>query len=118
MALSKISTDYFEARGGDGVPIILLLHRENRFPIGRTVVTAAGVVEIFAADGVVEILGSPESPCSAAILKRLRTHHEGLLLVQVDPARAPAGLSEQIISARLFNATAASKGIGQAAGRT
>jgi hypothetical protein len=98
---NKIPLDFFEFADHAHAPFVVLDHRPGRMPIGRTIVTSAGAIEITGTDGQVEVLGSSEYPCSAALLTRIRTHHEGLLFVQVDPARID-GVSEQLLSARLF----------------
>lgn len=99
--LYKVPLDFFEFTNQAQVTFLVVDHRPDRLPVRRTVVTAAGAVEITGADGVVEVLGSADFPCSAEVLKRIRTHHEGLLLVQVDSTRID-GVSEQLLSAR-FN---------------
>jgi len=96
---NKKPVDYFEFADQAQTPFVVLEHREGRLPIKRSLVTPAGAIEITGADGAVEVLGSVEYPCSVAVLKRIRTHHEGLLLVQVDVNRVD-GLSEQLLSAR------------------
>lgn len=96
---NKVAVDYFEFAGQAQTSFVLLEHRVGRFPITRSRVTAAGAIEIVGADGVIEVLGSAAYPCSLNILERIRTHHEGLLLVQVDPMRLD-GITEQVLSAR------------------
>jgi hypothetical protein len=96
---NKSPVDYFEFADQAQTPFVVLDHRNGRLPIQRLLVTSAGAIEITGADGAVEVLGSAEHPCSTAVLKRVRTHHEGLLLVQVDATRLD-GLSEQLLSAR------------------
>jgi hypothetical protein len=96
---NKNPVDYFEFADEARTPFVVLEHRGGRLPIRRALVTAAGAIEITGADGAVEVLGSAGFPCSLAILERIRTHHEGLLLVQVDPTRVD-GVSEQLLSAR------------------
>ncbi|MDK6076254.1 hypothetical protein [Massilia varians] len=96
---NKTPVDYFEYADDGRSPFIVLQHRQGRLPVQRTVVTAAGVVEITGADGVIEVLGSNEHPCSVSVLQRIRTHHEGLLLVDVDPSRIN-GVREQVLTAR------------------
>ncbi|MGX9221747.1 hypothetical protein ACWV27_25620 (plasmid) [Massilia varians] len=96
---NKTPVDYFEYSDGGRSPFIVLQHRQGRLPIRRTVVTAAGAVEITGADGAIEVLGSNEYPCSVTVLERIRTHHEGLLLVDVDPSRID-GVREHVLSAR------------------
>ena len=98
---NKIPLDFFEFTDHAQATFVVVDHRPGRLPIRRAIVTAAGAIEITGTDGAVEVLGSPDHPCSAAVLKRIRMHHEGLLLVQVDPARVD-GISEQLLSAR-FN---------------
>ena len=97
----KIPVDYFEFADGEQTTFIVLDHRRGRFPIQRSVVTAAGSIEITGHVAVVEVLGSATYPCSSAILKRIRTHHEGLLFVQIDSARLD-GVTEQMLSARFY----------------
>ena len=96
---NKTPVDYYEFTAQAETPFVVLEHREGRFPIKRSLVTPAGAIEITGSDGAVEVLGSAENPCSMAILKRIRTHHEGLLVVQVDVARID-GVSEQVLTAR------------------
>lgn len=96
---NKTSVDYFEFTAQAETPFVVLEHREGRLPIKRSLVTAAGAIEITGADGAIEVLGSAAHPCSSAVLKRIRTHHEGLLVVQVDVERV-GGVSEQVLSAR------------------
>jgi len=99
--LNKIPLDFFEFADHAQATFVVVDHRQGRLPVKRTVVTSAGAIEITGADGQVEVLGSPDYPCSAAVLRRIRTHHEGLLLVQVDATRVE-GVTEQLLSAR-FN---------------
>lgn len=96
---NKTPVDYFEFADQTRTPFVVLEHRSGRLPIKRSRVTPAGAIEITGADGAVEVLGSPAYPCSKMILERIRTHHEGLLLVEVDPMRID-GVSEQLLSAR------------------
>lgn len=102
MSSTKQPVDYHEVRTSGGVPFVVLNYRDSRFPIKKTVVTASGTVELHGADGMVEVLGSLQAPCSVPILKRLRVHHEGLLLVQVKPNTLDGAISEQVVSARFF----------------
>lgn len=44
-------------------------------------ITPYGEVELVNEDGLIEVIGTPKKPCQNSILERLRTHHEGLLLV-------------------------------------
>jgi hypothetical protein len=96
---NKKPVDYFEFADQAQTPFVVLEHRDGRMPIKRSLVTSAGAIEITGADGAVEVLGSSTYPCSLKILERIRTHHEGLLLVQVDPMRVD-GVAEQVLSAR------------------
>jgi hypothetical protein len=92
------------------LPFVAIVHREGRFPVARASVTQYGEIELTGADGVVEVLGAPELPCHVELLKRLRTHHEGLLFVEfkdmpragdVSAGLAPAPVCEQMLTARL-----------------
>ena len=96
---NKTPVDYFEFADQMRTPFVVLEHRNGRLPIKRSRVTPAGAIEIAGADGAVEVLGSSAYPCSLTILERIRTHHEGLLLVQVDPTRVD-GIAEQVLTAR------------------
>lgn len=96
---NKTPVDYYEFADQARTPFVVLEHRSGRLPIKRSRVTPAGAIEITGADGAIEVLGSPAYPCSLTILERIRTHHEGLLLVQVDPTRVD-GIVEQVLSAR------------------
>lgn len=98
---NKIPLDYFEVSDQAHATFIVVDYRPERFPVRRAIVTSAGAIELTGADGAVEVMGSAEYPCSTAVLTRIRTHHEGLLLVQVDTTRVD-GVSEQLLSAR-FN---------------
>lgn len=98
---NKIQLDYFEVSDQAQATFIVVDYRPDRFPVRRAIVTSAGAIELTGADGAVEVMGSAEHPCSTAVLTRIRMHHEGLLLVQVDTARVD-GVSEQLLSAR-FN---------------
>jgi len=98
---NKIPLDYFEVSDQAHATFIVVDYRPERFPVRRAIVTSAGAIELTGADGAVEVMGSAEYPCSTAVLARIRTHHEGLLLVQVDTTRVD-GVSEQLLSAR-FN---------------
>jgi len=95
----KRPVDYFEFADKAQTPFVVLEHRDGRLPVKRALVTPAGAIEITGADDAVEVLGSPAYPCSVKILERIRTHHEGLLLVQVDPMRID-GIAEQVLNAR------------------
>jgi hypothetical protein len=98
---NKIPLDFFEFADHAQATFVVVDHRPGRMPVSRAIVTPAGAIEITGTDGLVEVMGSPDYPCSAAVLKRIRTHHEGLLLVQVDASRVD-GVAEQLLSAR-FN---------------
>lgn len=102
MHTSPHALSYHEFMTPSDVPFLVVDHRDSRFPIREVRVTAAGVIEWLAADGRIEALGTIDEPCSQAVLVRIRTHHEGILLVQVDMSKAPEGVSEQILSARLL----------------
>lgn len=97
----KTALTYHEIKTPCGVPFVVIAHRDGRFPIRRVRVTAAGVVEMLTADSQIETIGKDGFACSTAILQRIRTHHDGLLLVQIDPDRAE-GASEQVLTARLL----------------
>ncbi len=97
---SKIFLQYEELTENGETCCLVLRHRDNRFPIAKVFVTPAGAIELHCADGAIELLGSAAFPCSTGALRRIRTHHDGLLLVQVDPNRAAGGVSEQLLSAR------------------
>lgn len=96
---NKIPLDFFEFADHAQATFVVVDYRPGRLPISRAIVTPAGAIEITGADGGVEVMGSPDYPCSSAVLKRIRTHHEGLLLVQVDATRVD-GITEQLLSAR------------------
>ncbi len=92
------------------LPFVAILHREGRFPVARTTVTQYGEIELTGADGKIEVLGAPNLPCPVELIKRLRTHHEGLLFVEfkempaagdVSAGVAPAPVGEQMLTARL-----------------
>lgn len=59
-----------------------LEEREGRFPVAQAKVLADGRVELTCHDGRVEVMGSPGAPCPLGVIERLRTHHEGLLIVE------------------------------------
>lgn len=99
---SKIPVQYEEITEGGETCCIALRHRDNRFPVTKVLVTPAGAIELHCADGAVEVLGSPAFPCSTGALRRIRTHHDGLLLIQVDPDRVEGGVTEQLLSARFM----------------
>jgi hypothetical protein len=99
---SKTPVDFHVFTANQDTPFVVLAHRVGRFPIQKAMVTPAGVIELSGQDGVVETLGSSAVPCTANVIKRIRTHHEGLLLVQVDPDRTAESVSEQVVSARFF----------------
>lgn len=96
---NKTPLDYFEVSDQAHATFLVVDYRPERFPIKRAIVTSAGAIELTGADGAVELLGSADQPCSTAVLTRIRIHHEGLLLVQVDATRVD-GVSEQLLSAR------------------
>ena len=100
MPILKRLLTHHVIRTGEGIPFVVLGFREARMPIKKVLVTAAGVIELSASDGVIETLGTHDHPCDADILLRIRTHHEGLLLVQVDPTRVKDGVQEQVLTAR------------------
>lgn len=82
-----------------------LLHREGRMPITRTTVNAYGMVEIVCKDGQVEVMGSPDAPCPENVINRLRSHHEGLLVVEfprLEGEAKPIPVCEQLLKANLL----------------
>jgi len=95
----KQAIDYYECSNGT-TPFIVLSRRSGRLPLQRVLVTAAGVVELHCQDGAVETLGSQQDPFSLELIRRIRTHHEGLLLVEVGDPGNPLGLTEVMLSAR------------------
>lgn len=100
MSIMKRPVTHHVIRTGEGIPFVVLGFRERRMPIQKVIVTASGVIELLTSDGTIETLGTLDHPCDADVLLRIRTHHEGLLLVQIDPTRVKDGVQEQLLSAR------------------
>jgi len=97
--MSRKTIDYYECLGGS-TPFIVLHGRPGRLPLQRVLVTAAGVVELHCQDGAVELLGSSAAPINLELIRRIREHHEGLLLVEVGKEGQPDALKEHMLSAR------------------
>lgn len=99
--MARVAIDYFEYLAG-ATPFIVLDGRLGRLPLQRVLVTAAGVVELHCKDGAIEMLGSQTAPVNLELIRRIREHHEGLLLVEVGQAGKPGTLKEHMLSSR-FN---------------
>jgi hypothetical protein len=99
MKVTKQPLDYYECFAGT-VPFVVIDGRHGRLPLQRVLVTAAGIVELHCNDGVVETLGSSVDPVNLELLRRIRTHHEGLLLVEAGTQSQPHAIKEQMLSAR------------------
>ena len=97
-----ISFQYLKDEGSDLVVSVILEYRQGRFPVQRAAVNAYGVVEILGSDGVVESMGSRESPCELSVIEQLRNSKEGMLFVEFDQNRS-VFVGEQNITARFFN---------------
>lgn len=103
MAISKtpISFQYLKEEDSAKVLALILDFREGRFPIQRAAVNAYGVLEVLGKDGLIEVIGTHESPCDLSVIEQLRNCIEGLLVVEFDKERN-LFVSEQNISARIF----------------
>lgn len=104
MTLEKvpISFQYIKEEDSGVVVSVILDFRKGRFPVQRTAVNAYGVVEILGSDGVVESIGTRESPCDLSVIHALRQGQDGMLFVEFDKNRS-SFVSEQNLSARFFN---------------
>lgn len=80
---------------------VVLPYREGRLPIKKTVINSSLCVELTCADDTIEVLGRPFQPAydghpamparpfPESLIEMLRTHHEGMLLVELYEADDP-----------------------------
>lgn len=85
---------------------VSVAYRKDRMPIRRARITPYGEVRLEGRDGMIEVLGSPKEPCPERMLHKMRTHHEGLLLVeflQESVDAMPRPVNEQFIKDNYFS---------------
>lgn len=103
---TAIGYETMEANGE--VLCVAVTRRVGRLPIQKAEVTAAGEIRIYGNDGTLEVMGSSDAPCPEGMLKKMRTHHEGLLLVEFEEGTqegspSPIPVAEQHIRDGFFS---------------
>lgn len=104
-AEKKVNIPYEVLTVGEELIGIAITAREGRTPIAKARISASGVVELVGNDGLVEVLGGTDTPASEHVIKKLRLHPEGLLVVFFATAGGgdePGPVGEQMVSASFF----------------
>lgn len=108
MGTSAVELAYEELTSEGELLCVALTQRKGRHPIRKAEIASSGEVIITGSDNTIEVLGSPQKPCSEAIIKRMRTHHEGLLVVEFaehtnDRLGPPVPVNECLIRDSFFS---------------
>lgn len=100
MIANEIDYDVMEA-GGDLIGV-RLAYRRGRVPISKAQVQPSGVVFLYGADGMVEAMGSATSPCPLNVIDALRTHPDGLLIVEFTNIDSPTKTTDVPIGEQMI----------------
>jgi len=104
-AEEKLNIPYEVLTVGEELIGIAITDREGRAPIAKAKISASGVVEFVGSDGVIEVLGGSDASAPENVIRKLRSHPEGLLVVffatsEQGVEHGPVG--EQLVSASFF----------------